>query len=141
MLPAWGTFHGQSPSEGSVPVPPVSPPLRAILKDAIRYWEPRRVAYNLALIALAGAWVLRTWPHFRPAFTPQSIPPLAVLSALANACYCAAYVVEVLVHDPASTGIWRHWRTGLWIAGTLLALLIECYWIADEIYPYVPYVP
>ncbi len=130
----------KSPSGGSAPVLLSSTPLRAILKDALRYWEPRRVGYNLALIALASAVVLRTWPHFRPAFTPQSIPPLAILAALANGCYCAAYVVEVLVHHSAFRETWRHRRWSLWLAGTLLALFIEYYWIADEIYPYVPYV-
>jgi hypothetical protein len=126
-------------SAGSVPVLPAPPPPRAILKDAVRYWEPRRVGYNLALTALAGAVVLRTWPHFRPAFAPESIPPLATLAALANVCYCAVYVVEVVVGQSVSHESWRHWRWRLWLAGTLLALLIEYYWIVDEIYPSVPF--
>jgi hypothetical protein len=25
----------------------------------------------------------------------------------------------------------------LWLLGTLFALVVTCYWIADEIYPYV----
>ena len=117
-----------------------SPPLRVILEDAVGYWEPRRVGYNLALIVLAIAVVLRTWPHFRPALTLQSIPPLAVLAALANGCYCAAYVVEILVRHSSFRENWRHWRLGLWLAGTVLALFIEYYWIVDEIYPAVPFV-
>jgi hypothetical protein len=117
-----------------------STPVRGTLGDAIRYWEPRRVGYNLALCALAGAVVIRTWPHFRPAITPASIPPLAVLAALANACYCAAYLVEALVQDPALRESWRRRRWSLWLAGTLLALFIEYYWIVDEIYPSVPFV-
>lgn len=122
------------PAGASAPVLPSSAPLRPILMDATRYWELRRIGYNLALTALAGAVVLRTWPHFRPAFTPASIPPLLVLAALANVCYCAAYIVEFLAHDLAA---WRRWRWSLWLAGTLLALLIEYYWIVDEIYPSV----
>ena len=119
--------------------PLTSAPPRAPLLDAIRYWELRRVGYNLALTALAGAVVLRTWPHFRPAFAPESIPPLVVLAALANLCYCAVYVVEFVVESTFRTG-WRHWRSTLWFAGTLLALFIEFYWIVDEIYPAVPFV-
>jgi hypothetical protein len=110
--------------------------LRAALKDALQYWEPRRIGYNLALTALAAAVVVRTWPHFRPAFVPQSLAPLLGLAAIANACYCAAYLVEFAVNDSDS---WRRWRWTLWLAGTLLALFIELYWIMDEIYPYVPY--
>jgi len=32
---------------------------------------------------------------------------------------------------------WRHWRWRLWLAGTLFAMALANYWIADEIYPYV----
>jgi len=45
------------------------------LDHAIRYWEPRRLAYNLALAVLASAWVLVTWPHFRAALTFESLSP------------------------------------------------------------------
>ncbi|MBI1799979.1 MAG: hypothetical protein HYR73_09895 [Candidatus Eisenbacteria bacterium] len=84
--------------------------------------------------------VLRTWPHFRPAFTVQSIPPLAVLAALANVCYCAVYGVEAVMHGSPSRERWLRGRWILWLAGTLLALFIEYYWIVDEIYPSVPFV-
>jgi hypothetical protein len=39
------------------------------LREAIRYWEPRRIWFNLALSALAAAWVAATWPHFQHALT------------------------------------------------------------------------
>jgi len=125
------------PSERSGPGVPPPPPLRAIFEDAVRYWEPRRLGYNLALSAQAVFWVVRTWPHFRPAFTLQPLPPLAVLAALANVCYCAVYAAEVLVQSTAVREIWRRRRWTLWLAGTLLALAFEYYWIGDEIYPYV----
>lgn len=63
--------------------------------DAIRFWEPRRLAYNLVLVAATGAWLALTWPHFRPALTLPSLAPLAVLALLANVCYCAAYLVDI----------------------------------------------
>jgi hypothetical protein len=85
------------------------------------------------MIAVAAAIVFRTWPHFRPAFVPESLPPLLVLAALANLCYCAVYLVEALVPDSAAP--LRRWRGSLLVVGTLLALLIETYWILDEIDP------
>jgi hypothetical protein len=115
---------------------PASPP--PILKDAVRYWEPRRIAYNLALTAVAGFVVVRTWPHFRPAFALRTIPPLAILVVLANVCYSAAYLAEFLVQDEASRASWRRWRWILLLAGTLLAMFIALYWIEDEIYPDFP---
>lgn len=111
------------------------PPLR----DAVAHWELRRIPYNLALAGLAAFWVVRTWPHFRPAFTPVSTPPLLVLAALANALYCAAYFVEAVAREAFAPESWRRWRWTVWVAGTLLALLLEYYWIGDEIYPYVPF--
>ncbi len=107
------------------------------LGSAVRYWELRRIPYNLALVLVAVVIVLRTWPHFEPAIAPGSIPPLAVLGLLANLCYCAAYGVELAVRSVGAAP--RHWRAAVWIAGTLLAMLIECYWILDEIYPDVPF--
>lgn len=107
------------------------------LRDAIRYWEPRRIWYTVALTGLAAAWVVLTWPHFRPAFTLTSLAKLLVLAFLANVCYSAAYLVEVVLEGTPVEPAWRTRRWILWLAGTLFALLFECYWIADEIYPYV----
>jgi len=108
-----------------------------VVRDAVRYWEPRRLWYNLALTAQAGAWVLATWPHFRHALTLQHALQLLVLAALANVCYSAAYLVDLPMLQSPIANRWRRWRWGLWVMGTLLALLIAQYWIGDEIYPFV----
>ncbi len=111
--------------------------LRDVLHDAIRYWEGRRLAYNLALAVLVSTWVLLTWPHFRPALTFESLSKLLILPALANLCYCAAYLVDLPVQQSSFGITWRRRRWVLWLLGTLFALLIAYYWIADEIYPFV----
>lgn len=105
--------------------------------DALRYWEPRRIAYNLVLAAVLFAWLALTWPHFRPALSGRSSLQLLALAAIANACYCAAYFAEVAVRHSSFRDTWKSRRWTLWLAGTLLAVVFECYWIADEIYPYV----
>jgi hypothetical protein len=110
---------------------------RAIVHDAIRYWEPRRITYNLVLAAVVVAWLVLTWPHFRPAFTLQSLLGLLALAAIANACYCTAYFADITMQRSSFRGIWQRRRWGLWLAGTLVAVVLACYWIADEIYPYV----
>src|SRR6202035_4485741 len=46
-----------------VPVTSAPPPLREVLTDAIRYWEPRRIGYNVFLAAIVLGWVIFTWPH------------------------------------------------------------------------------
>ena len=80
------------------------------LREALRYWEPRRIWYNLALTALAGAWVLFTWPHFRPALTLHHLQQLLVLAALANVCYSAAYLVDIPMQESSFSVAWRQRR-------------------------------
>jgi hypothetical protein len=103
--------------------------------EAARFWEPRRIWYNVTLFVVVLLWLGLTWPHFRPALTLEASGKMTVLALLANLCYCAAYLVEFFVQTLASAGSRRRFRWGIWILGTLFALLIENYWIADEIYP------
>ncbi len=111
--------------------------VRDIVRDAARYWEPRRVAYNLALASVALVWLYLTWAQFRTAFDPHSLPALVVLVLIANACYCAGYFPEMVLGRSPFRVAWRRWRWVVWVAGTLLAIALECYWIADEIHPYL----
>ena len=129
----------QSPPPKQSPVLPAPPPasFRALLADAIRFWELRRIFYNLVLSVVVVAWLVLTWPHFRPALILPSLFLLVILALLANACYCAAYFVDIPMQHSALCVVWRRWRWGLWLIGTLFAILLENYWIADEIYPFV----
>ena len=113
--------------------------LRENFTEGARFWEPRRVIYNLALTAVAVFWVVKTWPHFRPAMRLDALLKLTVLALLANLCYSAAYVVDIAMQQSGlGTGggaARSRARWGLWVAGTLLAMFVESYWILDEIYP------
>jgi hypothetical protein len=108
---------------------------RSWFGEAARFWEPRRIWYNVALFAVVLLWLGLTWPHFRPALTLEAFGKMTVLALLANVCYCAAYLVEFFVQSLPSDGGRRRFRWAVWILGMLLALLVENYWIADEIYP------
>ena len=121
--------HG-SASTGAAP-----PPLREIVAEAARYWEPRRLGYNALLGAIVLGWVVFTWPHFRGAFTLSALGALTVLALLANLCYCAAYLVDIALQYSPLRAAWRARRPMLWLAGTILAAALTWYWVADEIYP------
>jgi hypothetical protein len=114
-----------------------SPSLRIIVADAARYWEPRRVLYNLVLGAVVLIWILVSWPHFRPAFNLPSFGVLVVLGLIANALYCAAYFIDIPLQRSFPAIRWKPRRAALWWIGMLFALVLTNYWIADEIYPYV----
>ena len=58
-------------------------------------------------------------------------------SSLAVIQDIAAYIADIPMLVSALRSSWRRWHWGLWLAGTLFAILIENYWIADEIYPYL----
>ena len=107
------------------------------LMEAGRFWEPRRLLYNLLLFGVVVIWVVRSWPHFRPMITLEGLGVATVLALLANACYCAAYLADILIQNATSSAAWNRQRWVIWTVGTLLAILFENYWIADEIYPFV----
>jgi len=73
----------------------------------------------------------------RPAFTLNALLLLSILALLANACYCAAYVVDIPMQSLFVGDACRRYRWLLWLIGTLFAVVFENYWIADEIYPFV----
>jgi hypothetical protein len=126
-LPTQSQGLGKSPSG----------PFRAFLVDAIRFWEPRRLVYNPILAVVVVVWIVASWPHFRPALTLHSLLLLGILALLANACYCAAYLVDIAMQCLSLGDALRRQRWGLWLIGTLFAIVFENYWIADEIYPFV----
>jgi hypothetical protein len=94
------------------------------------------VIYNLVLAAVVAFWVIFTWPHFRDAMNLTSLLLLVTLASLANVCYCAAYLVDITMRASARHAL-NHQRWVLWLMGTLFAVVLENYWIVDEIYPFV----
>ncbi len=113
-------------------------PMRAILGDALRYWEPRRIWYDGILAVVVIGWLVLTWPHFRTALTLESLAFLIFFAVAANLCYCAVYLAEIPLQFSPFQTVWVRWRFSLLLVGIALAVLFTNYWIADEIYPYVP---
>ncbi len=109
--------------------------MRDVLSDAIRYWEPRRIAYNAALALVVAGWAMVARGHFRDGHDVRLLLALFVLAVLANACYCAAYIVDIPMQYSSFQDAWRHRRWALWLVGTLFAMALAYFWIADEIVP------
>jgi hypothetical protein len=102
-------------------------------RDAVRWWERRRLAYNAVLTALFAALTIRTWPRLQPELGPDKVLPLFVLAVLANACYSTAYLLDPLLSASPDRRIRHRVRLAVWAAGMFLAMLIETYWFLDEI--------
>lgn len=91
-----------------------------IVNDSIRYWEPRRVAFN-AVLALVVAGSFFYHPSPLAALTWQPVIGLLLAAGLANVLYCSAYAADLLVQLSDYQSAWRRHRWLLWVAGTAFA--------------------
>jgi hypothetical protein len=102
---------------------------------AARWWEPRRILYNLVLLVVFGALAFRTWDRLAPLLSLGNMGRLFVLAFLANLCYSTAYPADMALQTVRHPKRRTPWRWAIWIAGTLFAVLLETYWYLDEILP------
>jgi glucan phosphoethanolaminetransferase (alkaline phosphatase superfamily) len=109
--------------------------IHEVLSDAIRYWEPRRAVYNLALAGVVGVFAVLFRTEIRGHLSFETILALLVLAVLANVCYCAAYVADVPMQLSVFRDAWRRWRWMLWLFGVLFGVALAWYWVGDEILP------
>lgn len=97
--------------------------MKQLITESLRYWEPRRIIYNVALaLVLVGSMLWRQAPFSE--LTWQRVVSLLVAAAVANVLYCSAYVVDVFVQLSDYAPAWRRRRWLLLAAGTLLAAAI-----------------
>jgi len=94
--------------------------MKHIITDSLRYWEPRRIAYNAILALVVAASVLSYQPLLA-ALGWQPVMGLLFAAVLANVLYCAAYAVDLLLQQSDYQAVWRRYRWLLWTAGTALA--------------------
>ena len=102
--------------------------LRRNVSDAIRFWEPMRLAFNVALAAIVGFYFVRGLPASRQSVTFDGFLLLVVLAVLANVAYCAAYLVDVFVQFSAYRDLWRKNRWVLFAIGLLFAAILTRFW-------------
>ncbi|HEX4606170.1 MAG TPA: hypothetical protein VH724_19375 [Candidatus Angelobacter sp.] len=96
-------------------------PFREKLSDAIRFWEIRRIFYNLWLAAIVCFYFLRFWPASKSSLQLDALLWLFMMAVLANVAYCAAYPVDVFVQMSGLRETWRSFRWVLLMIGMILA--------------------
>jgi len=102
----------------------VRPTFMESAADAMRYWEPRRLIYNLGLLAVVAAHFLRAWPASRTFMTWDMFFGLFLLAVVANLLYCAAYGVDLFVQFSALRAEWPRRRWIVLVTGTAFAAAI-----------------
>jgi hypothetical protein len=100
--------------------------LRDYATEAIRYWEPRRLFYNLLLVVVV---VITFWLNlpFSRAITVDSVLWLFLLAVVANVAYCAAYIVDLSVQASDFRSHWQQFRWLLFALGSGFAAVLTRY--------------
>ena len=104
--------------------------VRDALTDAIRYWEVRRIAYNIILAVVVILEFLLQWPESRMALSANLVQTLFILAVLANVAYCAAYVVDVAAQYSGFRTTWKRYRWLLFAVGVVFAGIIAKFFAA-----------
>jgi len=95
-----------------------------LASDALRYWEPRRFLYNLALLAVVIVHFCIAWPESRVYLVPDTLFQFFLLAVMANISYCAAYAVDLFVQFSGQREAWAKWRWTVLATGIAFAAII-----------------
>jgi hypothetical protein len=98
--------------------------LREYVTAAIRYWEPRRIVYNIVLAAVVGIYFRLAWPNSRLNLHTDTILVLFLLAVLANVAYCAAYVIDVFAQMSNFRDLWMSFRWIVFVVGVAFAAVL-----------------
>ncbi|HEX3103698.1 MAG TPA: hypothetical protein VHQ22_04575 [Terriglobales bacterium] len=98
--------------------------MRESFTDAIRFWEPRRLIYNLALGLVVIVYFVVGYPASKATLSADFALLIFLLAVIANVAYCAAYLVDIFVQASGYREIWQRSRWLLFAVGTAFAAII-----------------
>jgi len=98
--------------------------MREYLTNAISYWEPRRVLYNLVLAVIVIAYFVAGYPASKAVLSIDFVLGLFLLAVAANVAYCAAYLADIFVQASGFREIWQRTRWVVFVIGTAFAAVI-----------------
>ena len=98
--------------------------LREFATDAIKFWEPFRLVYNLVLAAIVITYFAIAYPLSKAVLSVDFCLGLFLLAVIANVAYCAAYVVDIFAQASGFREVWQRYRKLLFVIGTLFAAVI-----------------
>ena len=102
---------------------------REALSAAIRYWEPRRLIFNGALLVVVAGAFFAGLPVSRRALSAEPVLALFILAVLANVAYCAAYIPDLAMQLSSFRPSWIRFRWVLLTVGILFASAIAYFFV------------
>ena len=111
--------------------------LRELTTDALRYWEIRRLFYNLTLAAIVLAHFIAAYPSSLNAVTVNGALTLFLLAVLANIAFTAVYPADVFIQFSGFRNSRSSWRWILLIVGFAFAAVIT-HFMATGIFVQTP---
>ena len=98
--------------------------IRESVTVAIRYWEPRRLIYNVVLAGIVLIYFGLSYPGSKSTISVDFVLLLFLLAVLANVAYCAAYPVDIFVSASSYRDQWKKYRWVVFLIGVLFAATI-----------------
>jgi hypothetical protein len=98
--------------------------LREYATDAIKFWEPRRVIYNLVLAGIVIRYFGVGYPASKASLSIDFLLGLFLLAVIANVAYCAAYLVDIFAQASGFRELWQRYRWLLFAIGTTFAAIL-----------------
>ena len=106
-----------------------------LVRDAVRFWEPMRIVYNLIL----AAWSMVFWgPEIFSGRLVDLIAGVVVLSVFAlaaNLCYCVAYPIDLVFQLSPMRPYRTLGRGVLFLCGSTLASAIALWVLLGDHMP------
>ena len=109
-----------------------NPPFKDLVTDSVRYWEKRRILYNIVLSSVVV--ILYTIDDKEKIKHLDSVKVLStfLLAVVANVLFCAAYIPDLLLQVSDYRNTWKKWRIALFAIGTLFAGIITSFILAPH---------
>jgi len=108
------------------------------LTAAVKFWEPRRLVFNFALLAMVVAQIARheVWGVFKDGGT---LANLFLLGFIANVLFCLAYLPDLVLRFTDISESWKsRGRYIVLISGTIFSLIIAFFVMEDLTYYHKP---
>lgn len=105
--------------------------MKEIFSDAIKYWEKKRILYNIGLAVIVLIYFIAGLPGSINVIDFNWALILIVLALIANVLYCFAYFVDVYVQFSEYAEIWKKYRWILFVIGFCLAAIITRFMVMD----------